>query len=93
MQYKLLVKQVNLTYHPAGAGKAVAHGAALPLGGHHFLTVRQDLTLNLVADDDAVVADAHLTRLGFPDVVVMIDLIVDCAFLPFLLIWSCNTGQ
>lgn len=85
--------QIHLTYHPAGTGKAVTHGAALSLGCDDLLAVRQQFTLDLVADGDTVVADADTTRLWFPDVVVMVDLPIDCAAFLFLLICSCGTGQ
>lgn len=52
-----------LTYPPACAGKGVTHGAALALRCEDLLAVWQQLTLDLIADGDAVVTDAHATRL------------------------------
>lgn len=54
---------IYLTDRPACAGKGVTHGAALPLRCDHLLAVRQQLTLDLIADGDSVVTDAHATRL------------------------------
>lgn len=54
---------ISLTYRPACAGKGVTHRAALPLRCDHLLAVWQQLTLDLIADGDSVVTDAHATRL------------------------------
>lgn len=77
-----------LTYPSAGAGEAVTHGAALPLPGDDLLAVCHQFTLHLIADGDTVVADAHATGLWFPDVVVLVDLLVHRAALTYLLISS-----
>lgn len=85
-------RQIHLTNHPAGTGEAVTHGAALSLRGDDLLAVGQQLTLHLVADGDAVVADAHATRLWLPDFVVLVDLLIHRAVFPELLVCSCNRG-
>lgn len=54
----------------------MADGAALAVGDVHLLAVAQVLTLDLVAENLAVVAHADATRFWFPDVPVGVHLAV-----------------
>lgn len=61
----------DLTDVAAGSSEGVTDGAAGPLGGADPLAVAQRVTLDLLADGHALLADAHPTRLRSPDVVLL----------------------
>lgn len=86
-------EQTDLTDHPAGAGEAFTHGAALAVRRHRLLAVVQQFALDLIADGHTAVADAHATGLGFPDVVVFVDHLVHGAAAPLLLFGRCGRKQ
>lgn len=61
---------------PAGGVSALTHGAALSIGDHHLVAVTQLITLDLVAEDLAVVTHTHPAWLWLPDVPVAVHLAV-----------------
>lgn len=80
--------KIDLTDSAAGGCKGVTNGAALPRRRGDLLAAREQLTLDLFAERDAVLAGADATRFWFPELFVLVRLAVHGAALTFLCIYD-----
>lgn len=78
--------KIDLTDSPAGGCKGVTNGAALPRRRGDLLAARQQFTLDLFTERDAVLAGADATRFWSPDLFVLVRFAVHGAAFTFLCI-------